>query len=155
MNRSSSHAVRGSKAIGRRNLPLLLLYARECVLAQFRPMLNANGVTEQQWRVVRALGEAGALEPRQIVARCGISSPSLAGVLSRMEDMGLVRRERIRHDLRRQLASLTAEGLALIARMAPQIETTYAAVEKRLGRERFAALHAALDDVIAIMGADA
>ena len=38
-----------------RNLPLLLLHAREGVIGQFRPILNAHGVTEQQWRIIRAL----------------------------------------------------------------------------------------------------
>ena len=47
-----------------RNLPLLLLQAREGVLAHFRPILNAHGVTEQQWRIIRALLEGGPLEPR-------------------------------------------------------------------------------------------
>jgi hypothetical protein len=71
-----------------RNLPLLLLQARERVIANFRPALNAAGVTEQQWRIVRALLEQGPLEPRQIVGLCAISSPSLAGVLARMDDLG-------------------------------------------------------------------
>jgi hypothetical protein len=39
--------------------------------------------------------------------------------------------------------------------MAPQLEATYAAIEKRLGGERMRSLHAALDDVIAIMGSGA
>ena len=47
-----------------RNLPLLLLQAREHVIARFRPILNANGITEQQWRIVRALIDTGPLEPR-------------------------------------------------------------------------------------------
>jgi hypothetical protein len=50
-----------------RNLPLLLLQAREGVIAHFRPILHAHGLTEQQWRIVRALLDQGPLEPRQIV----------------------------------------------------------------------------------------
>ena len=65
-----------------RNLPLLLLQARENVIARFRPNLNAHRVTEQQWRIVRALLERGPMEQREIVAVCHISSPSLAGVLA-------------------------------------------------------------------------
>jgi hypothetical protein len=38
-----------------RNLPLLLLQARERVIGHFRPVLNAHGITEQQWRIVRLL----------------------------------------------------------------------------------------------------
>jgi len=72
-----------------RNLPLLLLQAREHVIARFRPILNAHGITEQQWRIVRALIDTGPLEPREIGDLCRISSPSLAGVLSRMEETRL------------------------------------------------------------------
>ena len=50
----------------RRNLPLMMLQAREQVIARFRPALNANGITEQQWRIVRLLLDTGPLEPHQI-----------------------------------------------------------------------------------------
>ncbi len=135
-------------AIAHRNLPLLLLQARERVLARFRPLLNANGLTEQQWRIVRALLDTGPLEPRQIVAHCGISSPSLAGVLARMEELGLVRRERVEHDQRRLMVSLTAKARALAQRMAPEVEALYAALAERVGAERLAAMYAALDELI-------
>jgi homoprotocatechuate degradation regulator HpaR len=137
-----------SREIARRNLPLLLLQAREAVLSQFRPLLNAQGITEQQWRIVRALAETGPLEPRQIVTLCGISSPSLAGVLARMAEMGLVERERLETDLRRQHVSLTAGAHALLARMAPQVEAQYALIEARVGHEKLQAMYAALDAFI-------
>ncbi|NAW23594.1 homoprotocatechuate degradation operon regulator HpaR, partial [Salmonella sp. gx-f9] len=35
----------------RRNLPHLLLRARETLMARFRPILREHGITEQQWRV--------------------------------------------------------------------------------------------------------
>lgn len=152
MSRSRPRSDRKPQPIGRRNLPLLLLQARERVLAEFRPLLNANGVTEQQWRIIRALAEQGPLEPREIVARCGISSPSLAGVLTRMEDMALVRRERLEHDLRRQRIWLTPQADALVDAMAPLVEATYADIEARVGRERLQQLHAALDTLLALLG---
>ncbi len=133
------------------NLPLLLLQARERVLAQFRPLLNAHGVTEQQWRIVRALLETGPLEPRQIVTLCGISSPSLAGVLARMEELGLVQRERLDHDQRRQLVSLTPASRKLAGRIAPEVEATYARLESRLGKARVAGLIATLDEWIGLL----
>ena len=94
--RRSTAVERGS--FRHRNLPLLLLQAREGVIGRFRPILHEHGVTELQWRIVRALLEHGSLEPRQIGAICRISSPSLAGVLSRMDDLGLVARVRVTHD---------------------------------------------------------
>ena len=143
---------RRDAAIAHRNLPLLLLQAREHVLANFRPLLNANGLTEQQWRIVRALLDTGPLEPREIVTHCGISSPSLAGVLARMEELGLVRRERLEHDQRRLKVSLSAKARALAQRMAPEVEATYAAIEARVGADRLQAMYEALDELIALVG---
>lgn len=135
-----------------RNLPLLLLQAREGVIAHFRPILNAHGVTEQQWRIVRALLEHGALEPRQIGSVCRISSPSLAGVLARMDDLGLVRRERLAEDQRRVRVSLTAKSRSLAATMAPQIEAVYAAIESHIGADFIDRFYATLDELIEMLG---
>lgn len=140
--------TRAAPGFKHRNLPLLLLQARERVIGRFRPLLNANGITEQQWRVVRALLETGPLEPREIVAVCGISSPSLAGVLARMEELGYVTRERLDHDQRRLLVSLTAKSRTLAARMAPQVEAAYAELEAQVGAPLMQRLYAVLDELV-------
>lgn len=148
-------AARVKEMAGRfkhRNLPLLILQARERVIGHFRPLLNAHGITEQQWRIVRLLLEAGALEPREIGELCTLSSPSLAGVLARMEEIGLVKRRRVARDQRRVRVSLTPRSRALAARMAPQIEAVYARVEGLLGEEFCERLYATLDDVLAKLG---
>lgn len=148
-----ANAVASPATFTHRNLPLLLLQAREGVFAHFRPILQAHGLTEQQWRVIRALLEQGApLEPRQIVQVCRISSPSLAGILARMDELGLVARERLPHDQRRVLVSLTARSRALAAAMAPQIEAVYADIEAHIGADRMGRFYATLDELIEVMG---
>jgi homoprotocatechuate degradation regulator HpaR len=137
-----------SVKLSHRNLPLLLLQAREQVIARFRPILNANGITEQQWRIVRALIDTGPLEPREIGELCRISSPSLAGVLSRMEELGYIRRKRLDHDQRRLRVSLTARSRGLAVRMAPQIEATYRQIETTIGAGFSASFYQALDELI-------
>lgn len=118
-----------------RNLPLLLLQAREQVIAHFRPILNANNITEQQWRILRVLLDTPALEPREIGELCRISSPSLAGVLARMQELDLISRDRLEHDQRRVRVQLTAHARALAARMAPQIDATYGQIEAIIGTD--------------------
>ena len=142
-----------STRLHHRNLPLLLLQARERVISHFRPILNANGVTEQQWRIVRVLYEVPSLEPREIVELCRISSPSLAGVLARMEDLGFVVRRRLPHDQRRVRVSLSARARAMAARMAPQIDATYRRIEQRVGAEFSARLQQSLDQLLATLEA--
>lgn len=137
-----------------RNLPLLLLLAREGVIARFRPVLKAHGLTEQQWRILRVLVEVASLEPRQIGCLCGLSSPSLAGILARMEEQGLVARAGLAHDKRRQAISATPASRLLAARMAPKIEAVYAALEAQLGAEVVARLYATLAVVLAALEAE-
>jgi len=129
----------------RRNLPLLMLQAREHVIAYFRPILNAHGITEQQWRIVRLLLDTGPLEPHQIGEQCSLSSPSLAGVLARMEQIGYVRRKRLANDQRRVSVSLTPRSRALAARMAPVIDDAYAHIEALLGAEFTEMFHRIID----------
>lgn len=140
-----------TRVFGHRNLPLLLLQARERVIARFRPALQAAGVTEQQWRIVRSLLEAGPLEPRQIVSLCAISSPSLAGVLARMDDMGLVTRTRLGHDARRLQVALTAKGRALARQLAPRIEAIYREIEAHIGTDFARDFYRALDELIVLL----
>ena len=141
-----------STRLHHRNLPLVLLQARERVLSHFRPILNANGITEQQWRIVRELYEKNAsLEPREIVELCRISSPSMAGVLARMQELGLVTRRRVDHDQRRVRVSLTPRARAIAARMAPQIEATYRRIEQQIGEEFTERFQQALDQLLAML----
>lgn len=142
---------RKSIKLRHRNLPLLLLQAREHVISHFRPILNANGFTEQQWRIVRVLLEVGSLEPREIGALCRISSPSLAGVLARMQELGFVARRRVQHDKRRVRVSLTPRARALAARMAPEIDATYRRIEELLGSEFSARFQRMLDRLLATL----
>jgi homoprotocatechuate degradation regulator HpaR len=141
-----------SRPFKHRNLPLLLLQAREAVLARFRPILNQHGVTEQQWRVVRALAEQGPLEQRQLGECCRISSPSLAGVLARMDELDLVRRERVPEDQRRVMVTLTTTSRRLARQMAPRIEATYRELEAQLGSELIGRSYATLDELLARLG---
>jgi homoprotocatechuate degradation regulator HpaR len=137
-----------SRKLHHRNLPLLLMQARERVISYFRPILNAHGLTEQQWRIVRVLLEVPALEPRQIGELCAISSPSMAGVLERMDQAGYITRRRVEHDQRRVLVSLTPKSRELAANMAAEIDLTYRRLEEKLGAQFSMQLQQALDFVL-------
>jgi homoprotocatechuate degradation regulator HpaR len=135
-----------------RNLPQLMLQAREALMAQFRPILNENGVTEQQWRIVRALLMHGPLEPRQLCTLCQISSPSIVGVLQRMEEAGLIERERMADDQRRVSVTATARSRQLGRRMIPAIEKRYGEIETRVGVETLKQAYDVLDALLAPLG---
>lgn len=137
------------------NLPLKLLHARERVLRQFRPVFNEFALTEQQWRVIRALLEAGPLEQHAVGELCGFASASLVGILARMEAQGWVERTRVAADQRRVVVRLTAASRSLAARMRPRVASTYEQIERRIGRDRLSLLATLLDEVIGSLDDDA
>ena len=139
-----------STAFVHRNLPRLLLQARESVMAHFRPNLREHGLTDQQWRVLRVLGEHGVVETGRIGREAYILGPSLTGVLSRMERDGLVQRERDPEDQRRTVVQATARGRKLVAKLAESIEAHYATMESTLGKTQLAQLYQLLDQIIAL-----
>jgi homoprotocatechuate degradation regulator HpaR len=136
-------------ALRHRNLPHLLLRSRETLMAHFRPLLTAHGLSDQQWRILRELSEQGPLEPRQLCEACSISSPSIAGVLLRMEESGLVSRERMEHDRRRVTVTLKPKSRKILLRLVPLVEERYATLEAALGTRSMQDVYDALDALLA------
>lgn len=139
-----------SQDIPHRNLPQLLLRAREEMLQHFRPIITHFGMTEPQWRIIRAVNEHQKLEPREICVICQILSSSLPGVLVRMEELGLIFRNRMPKDHRRIIVRLTPKSEKIVAGIAPLIERQYALLEQRYGVERISRLYAMVDDILSI-----
>ena len=117
-------------------LPIALLRAREAVMIRFRPMLARNGVTEQQWRVLRAIQENKNVDATKLSEWCCLLMPSLSRILRTMESDGLITRTRATDDARRQSVELTADGKALFEKIAPQSEAIYAEIEQALTKDR-------------------
>jgi len=117
----------------RPNLPTLLLRARESVLRYFRPDLRRHGLTDQKWRVLRALEAHETLEIGQIAEQCVIVGPSLTGVLERMERDHLVLRVRSASDQRRVRVTLQPAGRRLVEQLKDGIEARYALIEQHVG----------------------
>ena len=131
-----------------RNLPRLLLQAREAVMAHTRPSLRKYALSDQQWRVLRVLGEHGMVDTGRLAREAFILGPSLTGVLARMERDGLVSRTRDPVDQRRSVVQATARGHALVRTLSTTIESHYASLEALLGKQRLADLYALLDALI-------
>jgi homoprotocatechuate degradation regulator HpaR len=133
-----------------RNLPRLLLQAREAVLAHFRPGLREHGLTDQQWRVLRVLAEEGECDVSTIAHGAFLLGPSLSGVLARMERDGLILRAADEQDARRQVIRASAKGKRMVGKLAESIEAHYASMEATLGKAHLMQLYALLDEVIAL-----
>ena len=133
-----------------RNLPRLLLQARESVMAHTRPSLREHALSDQQWRVLRVLGEHGAVDIGRVAREAYILGPSLTGVLARMERDGLVQRTRDPADQRRTMIEATPQGKKLVRRLSTTIEAHYVWLEKSMGKAKLAQLYGLLDELIAL-----
>lgn len=136
------------------SLPMALLLARESTMRRFRPLLAEHGLTEQQWRVLRALASADdPIEVSVLADRTALLAPSVTRIVARLADDGVIRRDTVAGDARRSALALTAKGRRLVARVAPQSEATYAEIEAAFGTDRLAALLDELRDLALLLDA--
>ena len=94
-----------------RSLPMSLLRAREAVMRQFRPSLRDHGLTEQQWRILRALASVETIEVTELARVAFLLGPSLSRILRDLEARHLIERRVAKADLRRGVVSISAKGL--------------------------------------------
>ncbi|MDJ0767358.1 MAG: homoprotocatechuate degradation operon regulator HpaR [Ilumatobacter sp.] len=139
------------------SLPMALLQAREAAMRLFRPLLAEHGLTEQQWRVLRALtATAAAVDVSDLAERTFLLPPSLSRILTNLEDRNLIVRTVDTTDQRRSLIALSEHGLAQVRLIAPESEQRYAAIEEAFGAERLSRLLDELYDLATLdLGADA
>jgi homoprotocatechuate degradation regulator HpaR len=130
------------------SLPMLLLRARETAMARFRPVLYEFGLTEQQWRVLRALNDLGELTAAGIARECSILAPSMTRILRKLTEQGVVLTSRSKRDQRELKVKISAKGRRLVDRVGPRVEQEYALLREQLHPDRLAALYADLHHLI-------
>ena len=123
-----------------RSLPMALLRAREAVMRQFRPSLRRYGLTEQQWRILRALAAVEASEVTELAHTAFLLGPSLSRILRDLEARRLIERRAAKSDLRRGVVSISEKGLKLMEVIAPSSESIYAAITRCYGPRRLVEL---------------
>jgi homoprotocatechuate degradation regulator HpaR len=135
-----------------RSLPMQLMRARELVMRHFRPHLHEHDLTDQQWRIIRALMEADSIEIGDLSERCCIHPASLSRILPKLEASGLVSRKSNAGDKRRVMVAIAPPGRRLFTSMAPDSEASYAAIARKLGAKRLQDTYRVLDELIAALG---
>ncbi|SEM54217.1 homoprotocatechuate degradation operon regulator HpaR [Bradyrhizobium sp. OK095] len=123
-----------------RSLPMSLLRAREAVMRQFRPALREHGLTEQQWRILRALAAIETIEVTELARTAFLLGPSLSRILRDLEARNLIERKTAKADQRRSMVSISKEGVKLMASVAPSSEAIYAEITQRFGARKLAEL---------------
>lgn len=109
-------------------------------MRQFRPSLRSHGLTEQQWRILRALSAVETIEVTELARMAFLLGPSLSRILRDLEGRQLVERRADEADQRRAVVSISAKGLKLIEAVAPTSEAIYAEITRRFGARRLSEL---------------
>lgn len=134
------------------SLPLKLLKAREAVLDRFRPIFNAEGLTDAQWRVLRALMEHSPTDAGALAKLVALRMPSVSRILRDLEERGLLTKARSAADKRLIDVAITEDGRALFTRTSPRSELRYRQIEMALGAEAYGRLMGDLDRLIEVLG---
>ena len=110
-------------------IPQKLQITRGAYVSYCRQLLGKLGLTEQQWRVLEILGVHGTVDTGVIAKHCNFFSPSLTGILKRMESSGLVYRHRDDFDQRRVKVSITESGREILAKVSPALDVYHEKIE--------------------------
>lgn len=105
-------------------------------MAPIRPILRDVNVTEQQWRVLRVLGEQDELDAVSITQMAMLLPPSVTRILRELEERKLIIRRPDHNDGRRSIVFITAKGRQLMASTAKHTKAVLAAYTKAFGQER-------------------
>lgn len=110
-------------------------------------------MTEQQWRVIRVVAEAGALDATEVANRASILAPSLTRIIKTLEQRKLLKRKRDSNDGRRVVLALAPAGEKLLHNAMPESIAAHRSLEQKFGREKLTLLLDLLDEA-ASMKAD-
>ena len=125
------------------SLPIALLRARAATAAKFRRHTDAVGLSQPQWRVIRALAAGVPLDVRTLADRCALLQPSVSRLLKSLQDRGLI--ETVESgDARRRMLALTPRGRQVFDHVAVVSEAVYRDLEDAYGKDELARLSAML-----------
>ena len=92
------------------------LYAASRALTRrYRPLLAEHGLTYPQYLVLVVLGGAGPTSIKELAGTLRLDHATLTPMLRRMEDAGLLARDRDRHDARVVRLALTEHAVRIHA----------------------------------------
>jgi DNA-binding MarR family transcriptional regulator len=131
-----------------------LLRTTDVLRRHMTTLLEPEGITPQQYNVLRILRGAGAegLPTLEITTRMIEQAPGITRLLDRLEAKRLVSRERCPEDRRRVTCRISGAGVSLLARLDPVVDAAEATLLHRLNQAEQRELVRLLDRVRASLG---
>lgn len=129
-------------------LPTLLLKVREVSVVSMRSTLTKFDLTEQQWRVIDAVAEAGEIKVQEIAERTAILCPSVSRILNTLESDGILKRRASALDKRESNISLSAKGRRLHKKISPKVSKSFESFSGLVSENKFKQLNSLLKSIL-------
>lgn len=130
------------------SLPMILSRSLDGIMPVYRSLFQKHEITDQQWRVMRALWEQKHLTSKEISEITLLPSPSLVGILDRLEKKGFIGRLRSVKDRRLVYIVPTQAGREFQELMLPKIEQIHDSFMEKVTAEEWDELKRLLDKLI-------
>lgn len=129
-------------------LPALLAQASQLISGEFHTIVQANGFSVSEWRVMSTLAGGKPMSIGRIAEISVTKQPTVTRLLDRMEALGHV--ERVPHDTDRRvtLIRITESGQTLMSQLIEQAHIHERLVLAPLGRARAEELRNTLKTLI-------
>ena len=114
-------------------------------MPSYRRLFQKNDLTDQQWRVLRALLEKQHLTSAQISQITLLPPPSLVGILDRLKKKNLIECLHSTEDYRHVNIIPTQKGRAFMEHMMPTADRFRADLPRRVTAAEWAELNPILD----------
>ncbi|MFG6080127.1 MarR family winged helix-turn-helix transcriptional regulator [Paracoccus litorisediminis] len=117
-------------------LPYRLAVAAARVSRAFERRYRAEaGISVPEWRVLAHLSQQDEVSVREIEARADMEKSKVSRAAARLESQGLIRKQVNPGDRRLVMLSLTPEGRAVMARLAPLAQAFQSELQALLGAD--------------------
>ena len=128
---------------------LSIVRTADLLVMPMNEVLRPANLSQSQYNVLRILRGAGAdgLPCGEISERMVRRDPDLTRLLDRLETRGLVARARGTADRRVVMASITPDGLALLASLDEPVQSSVKKCLRHVSSERLKDLVAILDEI--------
>lgn len=133
-----------------RSLAIACTRGREAIVIRFRDLLKKEGLTEQQWRVMRILNDHGPMIIAELTKLSCIHKASMSRIVASLESSGLLEKGQSADDARASVMALSKAGNSMMQRMVPIASRIYDGIIADLGVEKYRQLLTLLQDLAAI-----
>ena len=120
-----------------KSLTIALLRAREALMLSFRPMLAKHNFTEQQWRVLRVLGEMGPCDAGNLAHEACILAPSLSRIINTLTQNNLIEKKLDKYDKRKIILSITDSGIETLEKIKPEYVAILKSIQKNTEKKNY------------------